>query len=495
MQKRIPPLSGVRTLVTLTLVFTLALILLVVVARTVAAGKVAATTPLTFRTPTLDASEAVVHLSVALRFETISYDDRADAPAFERFRAWLAETYPRFHSVAQRTVVANGTLLYEWPGFDPSLQPIVLMAHQDVVPVPQPERWTHPPFSGAIAEGYIWGRGALDDKSSLIAILEAAESLVAAGHAPERTVFFVFGHDEESGGAGARAAAQQLASRGIRAEFVFDEGGLSLSDAPLTNGPMTLVGIAEKGNLSLQLEVKVPGGHSNAPGSRTAVDVLARALVAIRDDSFEARYAGVTRAMLDAMAPHTPPITRTAIANSWLFEPLLVRELSATPQGAALLQTTLAPTMLQGSPKQNVLPSIATATINLRILPGESIETVIAHVRESIGDLPVTVTPVGPSSQPSPIASTESSGYRLVAGLAASTFDAPVAPLLMIGMTDSRHMSVLSDDIYRFTPLQLGTADSARIHGIDERLSIENLDRMLRFYQQMLVGGSARTLP
>jgi carboxypeptidase PM20D1 len=184
-----------------------------------------------------------------------------------------------------------------------------------------------------------------------------------------------------------------------------------------------------------------------------------------------------------------------AIANSWLFEPLLVRELSATPQGAALLQTTIAPTMLQGSPKLNVLPSVATATINLRILPGESIETVTAHVRQAIGDLPVTVTAVGPSSQPSPIASMQSSGYRLVSGLAAATFDAPIAPLLMIGMTDSRHMSVLTDDIYRFTPVQLGAADTARIHGIDERISLENFSRMIGFYQQVLVGGSARSVP
>jgi carboxypeptidase PM20D1 len=495
MLKTISRVDSVRTLLALTLAFTLALILLVVVARTVTAGKVIATTPLTFRTPPLDAPAAVEHLSAALRFETISYDHGTDAAAFERFRAWLAATYPRFHASAQSTVVGDGTLVYEWPGRDTSLQPIVMMAHQDVVPVPEPERWTHPPFSGAIADGYIWGRGALDNKSSLVAIMEAAESLVAAGHVAERSVIFVFGHDEESGGAGARVAAQALAERGIRAAFVLDEGGLSLSEAPLTNQPLTLVGIAEKGNVSLQLEVKVVGGHSNAPGERTAVDVLAKALVAIRDSSFEPRYAGVTQAMLDAMAPHTPPVTRAAIANSWLFEPLLVRELSATPQGAALLQTTIAPTMLQGSPKQNVLPSVATATINLRILPGESIEDVTAHVRAAIGELPVTVTIVGPSSQPSPIASMQSAGYRLVAGLAASTFDAPIAPLLMIGMTDSRHMSVLSTDIYRFTPVQLGTDDTGRIHGIDERISIENLSRMLRFYQQVLVGGSARTLP
>ena len=236
---------------------------------------------------------------------------------------------------------------------------------------------------------------------------------------------------------------------------MLDEGGLSLRDAPVTNAPMTLIGVAEKGYLTLQLEVKVAGGHSNAPGAQTAVDTLARAIVAIRANSFAPSYAGVTRDMLEAMAPHAPFVTRMAIANSWLLEPLLVRQLSATPQGAATLQTTIAPTMLQGSPKQNVLPTVATATINLRIMPGESIDSVTAHVRESIGDLPVTVTAVGTRSEPSPIASTQSGGYRLVAGLAAKMFDSPVAPLLMIGATDSRHMSVLTDDIYRFTPLQL----------------------------------------
>jgi carboxypeptidase PM20D1 len=484
-----------RSFAVLTLIFTIVLTAVVVLARTMAAGKSVATTPLTFRAPALDMSAAAEHLSAALQIETISYDESRQTQAFEQFRAWLAQTYPRLHSATQRTLVAEGTLVYEWPGSDSSLPPIVLMAHQDVVPAPQPERWSHPPFAGTLADGFVWGRGALDDKSSLVAIMEAAESLLAAGHVPERGVIFVFGHDEESGGDGARAAAELLAGRGVRAAFVLDEGGLSLDNAPVANGPMTLIGVSEKGNLTLQLEVKVAGGHSNAPGARTAIDTLASALVAIRDDSFRTRYAGVTRSMLDAMAPHAPLIARVAIANSWLFEPLLVRELSATPQGAALLQTTIAPTMLQGSPKLNVLPSVATATINLRILPGESIETVIAHVRQAIGDLPVTVTAVGPSSQPSPIASMQSSGYRLVSGLAAATFDAPIAPLLMIGMTDSRHMSVLTDDIYRFTPVQLGAADTARIHGIDERISLENFSRMIGFYQQVLVGGSARSVP
>jgi carboxypeptidase PM20D1 len=478
------------------LVCLLAPVVLVVVARTFTVSKADSTVPLEYSATAFDVPAVAMRLSAALQFETISYEERSEAAAFENFRAWLADTYPRFHAVARRELVGGGTLIYEWSGSDASLQPIVLMAHQDVVPVSQPERWRHPPFSGAIAEGAIWGRGALDDKSSLIAIMEAAESLITAGHVPARSVLFVFGHDEESGGSeGARAAADLLASRNIKAAFVLDEGGLSVRDAPVTSGPMTLIGVAEKGYVTLQLQVKVAGGHSNAPGAQTAVDTLAQAIVAIRANSFAARYGGVTRDMLDAMAPHSPFVTRMAIANSWLFEPLLVGQLGATPQGAALLQTTIAPTMLQGSPKQNVLPTLATATINLRIMPGESIESVTAHVRKSIGDLPVTVTSVGTRAEPSPIASTQTGGYRLVAGLAAKIFDAPVGPLLMIGMTDSRHMRAVSEDIYRFSPLQLSTSDVGLAHGIDERISLENLGRMLTFYQQVLVGGTAATLP
>jgi carboxypeptidase PM20D1 len=477
------------------LALTIAVLAAIILTRTIAAGRASETARLRFPVPALDVPVAASHLSAALRFETVSYDHASNIQAFESFRAWLIATYPRVHASTVRTLVGEGTLIYEWQGTDPSLQPIVLMAHQDVVPVPQPERWRHPPFSGTLADGEIWGRGALDDKGSLIAILEAAESLLAAGHTPARTVIFVFGHDEETGGAGAREAAELLAGRGIEAAFVLDEGGLSLRDAPITNGPLTLIGISEKGNLTLQLQVKAAGGHSNAPGTRTAVDTLANALVAIRARPFPARYSGVTREMLEAMAPHAPFVARMSIANSWLFEPLLVRQLSASAQGAATLQTTIAPTMLQGSPKQNVLPSVATATINLRIMPGESIDGAIAHVRESIGDLPVTVSRIGPSTEPTPIASTQSGGYRLISGLAAQIFDAPVAPLLMIGITDSRHMIVLTQHIYRFSPLVLSSKDMAIVHGFDERISMDSFGRMLAFYQQVLVGGSAAVLP
>ena len=310
-------LFATRTI--LVLAVGLVLTFAIVIVRTVAAGNAKTTAPLRYAVPALNASAAASTLSAALRFETISYDDSSNTRAFESFRAWLIDTYPRFHATTRRTVVGGGTLLHEWQGTDDSLLPIVLMAHQDVVPVPQPERWRHPPFSGAIVDGEIWGRGALDDKGALIAIMEAAESLLAAGHAPARSVIFVFGHDEESLGKGARAAAELLAGRGIKAAFVLDEGGLSLRDAPVTNGPMTLIGVAEKGYLTLQLEVKAAGGHSNAPGTRTAIDTLASAIVAIRANPFFPVEAAM-RQYLDWEVDLVPQVKRDGDATFSVFK-------------------------------------------------------------------------------------------------------------------------------------------------------------------------------
>jgi carboxypeptidase PM20D1 len=488
-----------RTLIARTLAVLLLGLLLVaaiVLVRTVVAVKDRAPAkPLAYTVPDADTAVAVTHLSRALQFETVSFDDRSNASALESLRAWLMETYPRFHALARRTVVADATLIYEWVGSDSSLAPIVLMAHQDVVPVPEPERWKQPPFSGAVVDGFIWGRGALDDKSSLIAIMEAAESLVANGHVPQRTIYFVFGHDEESAGTGARAAGDVLEQRKIRAAFVLDEGSLSITDNPVTGQPVTLIAIAEKGYLTLELAVSAAGGHSNSPPPETAVDTLAKAIVAIRKSPMSTRYDGVTKAMLEAMAPDASLITRMTIANSWLFDRLIVGQLSANPATAAMLQTTVAPTMLQGSPKQNVLPSVATARINFRVLPGDTTDGVIAHVRKSLEGLPVTVTAVGLRTEPSAISSLQSAGYRLVSGIAQSLFDAPVVPTMSIGLTDSRSLRGITDDIYLFAPIRTRLGDLAMVHGIDERISTENLSRMVVFYQNVIVGGSAHTLP
>jgi carboxypeptidase PM20D1 len=440
----------------------------------------------------IDLARAAARLGEAIRIRTVTEQAESSQPALHELRDWLAASYPAFHAVAERTVTGGGTLVFEWKGSNTALRPIILMAHQDVVPEVAPERWTHPPFSGAVADGSIWGRGSIDDKGSLIAIMEAVEALVVAGHVPTRTLLLVFGHDEETSGSGAGAAAQWLASRGVQAEFVLDEGSLVIADHPITHGPVALIGISEKGYATVRITARGAAGHASMPPPQTAVATLARAIDAIMGSPFPMRYDGATRAMLETLAPEVPTLTRMAIANAWLFRPVLVKQIGATPQGAAVLHTTLAPTMLSAAPRENVLPTEASATFNLRIAPGDTVAGVMAHLRQAVGALPVTLALVGEGRDPSVVSPTDSFGFRLIAGAARAVFGTPVAPAPVVAATDSRHMAGLTRSIYRFQPLQLSLADTGMIHGIDEHLGMEALERMVRFYGTVVVAGTAR---
>jgi carboxypeptidase PM20D1 len=441
----------------------------------------------------IDVQLAAERLAELIRLRTVAgahpgvrQGDGGPAP-LEALRDLLVARYPAFHSVATRTVLAGGTLVYEWPGSSAAAAPIVLMAHQDVVPEVNAEAWTHPPFSGAIADGRIWGRGAIDDKGSLVAILEAAEALASQGRMPPRTVYFVFGHDEELAGTGAAAAAAWLEERGVRALLVLDEGLLALEDHPVTQGPVALIGIAEKGFVNVRVVARSPGGHASMPPEETAVVQLARAIQAIHEHPFPLRYDGAVRAMVEALAPEVPLLARAAIANAWLLRPMLVSRIGATPQGAALLRTTIAPTMLAGSPRENVLATEASAWINLRIAPGDTVEGVMRHLQESVQGLGVTLEIVGEARDPSGISPVDDVAYRMVAGAARAVFDIPVAPSLLAGATDSRHMGRISDSIYRFQPILMKLAETAMIHGVDEHLSVDQLGRMIRFYGALLM--------
>jgi carboxypeptidase PM20D1 len=470
------------------------LVAAIVALRTLAVDRPAPNPPWSEQLPGVDTAVAAMHLGEAIRIQTVSLDEQpmAAAAAFAELRTWLAATYPRFHSVARSTVVADATLVYEWTGLDSSLEPIVLMAHQDVVPALDPELWKYPPFSGALADEAVWGRGSIDDKSSLVALMEALESLAHAGYAPARSIFVVFGHDEETTGFGASAAAEWLQGRGVHAAFVLDEGSLVVEDHPVTRGPVGLVGISEKGFVTLAVTAQTAGGHSSAPPADTAVEVLSRAVLAIIDAPFPRRYDGPTRQMLEALAPHAPLVTRMAIANSWLFEPVLLGQLGASPQGAAMVQTTIAPTMLQASPKENVLAASAEALVNYRIAPGDSIDSVLAEARAATRDFGVEVKLVGTSHEPSAVSSVESEGYALIAGTAQSLFDVPVVPSLVIAATDSRHMDLVSDNIYRFQPIRLTLEETGMLHGIDEHLRFEQLEQMIDFYQSVITKGATR---
>ena len=438
----------------------------------------------------VDAGRAAQRLAEAVSIRTVSHQDPAanDWAEWERLRAWLRDTYPSFHSVATLELVAGHTLLYTWAGSDPALAPIVLLAHHDVVPVtPGTEGdWTHPPFAGVVAGGAVWGRGSIDDKSSLIGLFEAADALAASGFQPRRTVIVVSGHDEEAGGSGAATAAQLLQSRGVRPEFVLDEGLAVIADYPLLGRPVALVGIAEKGYGTLVVTAPAKGGHSSAPPPQTGVETLARAVLAITGRPFPMEFDGPAAAMLRALAPEAGTPVRMAVANEWLFEPLLVRQLAATPAGAAMLHTTIAPTMLRGSPKENVLPQDAAAWINYRIAPGTTSAEVIARARQATDGLDVKIDWTHPPYEAPPVSSATSRGYRIIASLAADGGRTPVAPGLVTATTDSRAFAGVAQDIYRFQPIVASIREFEMIHGTDEHLTLENLQRLTDFYSRLI---------
>jgi carboxypeptidase PM20D1 len=438
----------------------------------------------------IDNARAAQHLGEAVRFQTVTHQDPAENQygEWEKLHQWLQTTYPAAHKAMTRDIVAERTLVYTWPGSDPSLAPIILMAHQDVVPVAEGTEaaWKHPPFSGAVADGAVWGRGSIDDKGSLITLFEAIDALAAQGFKPRRTVYLVSGQDEETSGSGARAAAAFLAAKGVKAQFVLDEGLVVVADYPITHGPAALIGVAEKGYATLKVVAPSPGGHSSTPPKETGIVTLARAIVAIAGDPFPMKFQGPTAQMAQALAPFGSPMVKMAVANAWLFGPVLVKQFSASPAGASALHTTIAPTMLKGSPKENVLPQAATAWINYRIDPSNSAAEVIDRARTAVQGIPVQLAWDAPPREPTPVSSTTSAGWKVVAAVAAVTSHAPVAPALVTAGTDSRNLQPVAQDVYRFQPLVLSIDGTEMIHGTNEHMTLKNLALMTDFYARLI---------
>ncbi|MDX2274853.1 MAG: M20/M25/M40 family metallo-hydrolase [Hyphomonadaceae bacterium] len=444
----------------------------------------------------VNADAAAARLSQAIRFRTVSLvGDTGERDQFEQFHTWMRETYPAFHAVARLEPVNELSLLYTWEGSDPAQPPLLLLAHQDTVPVPQDTRaqWRIDPFAGVIADGSVWGRGAIDDKASVIAILEAVELLAASGKRPTRTVILAFGHDEEVMGAGAAAMAGLLQQRGVRAWFALDEGMATVARHPLTDRPASLIGISEKGFGTLRITAVGQPGHSSMPPRETAVSRLALAVTAIHDMPIDRSLGnGPGMMMMRALAPDLSPVTRTALSNEWLFAPLLRVQLADNPAAQALLGTTVAPTMTQGGSRPNVLPAEATARINLRIHPRDNAADLLARAQGAVSEIEgVSVDWDEPPNDASPVSSVESSSYALIAALAgAAVPDTPVAPSLVLGATDARHYVGVAENVYRYQPIILTEEDLEGIHGVNEHISVENFTRMVRFYAGLIEAGA-----
>lgn len=451
--------------------------------------------------PTFSVEAAAEHISQAIKFKTITFKGgdpvsvEAAQPWLE-LHNWLAGAYPRVHATMELTKVADYSLLYKWQGSDTDLDPIILMAHQDVVPVNigTLEDWTGKPFSGDIIDGYIYGRGALDDKGSLVTIMEAGEALIASGFIPERTVYFMFGHDEEVAGIGAKSMVDVLHARSVRAELVLDEGFFVIKDSPLTGKPFGFVGVSEKGYVSLELTATGAGGHSSNPPRNSANVRLARAILALEDNQMKADFSKPPVANLFRAAADDMGFTgRMALANLWLFRGLVEKRLAGA--GDAMIRTTTAPTILEGAIKENVLPQRARAVVNFRLHPNDTLDDLMTHVEKvtkDIDGLEIGIVRGGIASEASPMSPTDNRAYSVLASVAGEVGGGvPTGPALVLGGTDARFAYKISDNVYRFYPSAVTLEELTGFHGTNERLSVENAGRMVKGYMQLILAMDA----
>jgi carboxypeptidase PM20D1 len=443
---------------------------------------------------------AINRLAGAIRLPTVSRTDGAhsDFAAIEGLHRHLGASFPGVHAALRREVVNGHSLLFTWDGRDPSAKPILLMAHMDVVPV-EPgtdASWTHGPFSGDVSDGFIWGRGTLDDKVGVMAILEAVEILVKREFQPRQTILLAFGHDEEIGGqAGAGQIAALLKSRGLHTAYALDEGMMITRGVlPGLDRPAALIGIAEKGYASVELRAISPGGHSSMPPPQTAAGMVAAAVAALESHPMPAALDGPMAKLFDQLAPEMPFWSRLPLVNRWLFNGLIVRQLEKAPTTNATLRTTTAATIIEGGVKDNVLPANARAVVNFRIKPGDTVKDVLAHVRDVVTDRRVEIKLLPPDGgqEPSRQSSASAAGYHTIEQTIRQVLPSTVvAPALVIGATDTRHYQDLADNVYRFLPFVLDLDDLRRIHGTDERISVAGYQDCVRFYVQLLVNESS----
>ncbi|MFN9665241.1 MAG: M20/M25/M40 family metallo-hydrolase, partial [Bacteroidota bacterium] len=416
---------------------------------------------------------AAWHLSRALQIKTVSKGDTLpiDTAEFVAFRQFLESSYPLIHRQLQRQIFNEFSYLYRWKGKDSSLAPWVLMAHTDVVPVEAAveKNWSVPSFSGAIKNDTIWGRGAVDDKSSVIAIMEAIENLLQLGFIPERTIYIALGHDEEvAGRRGARVISDWMREQKIRPAFVLDEGGqIDTEHFKELGRPVAIIATGEKGYTNIDLSVELPGGHSSMPAKETAIDILNKAVVAVREKQIPGSITPVVEEMIRRTTAPGPFLKRMVTHNLWLTEPLVKMEMEKSKETNALIHTTLVPTIVQGGIKDNVIPSTAKATFNSRILQGQSSDDVLTFVKKAVNDERVLIKKQTKSlMEPSSITPFRDPSFlQLERIIKNSVPNVIVSPFLMIGASDSRYFRDFSEAVLNFSAIQ----NMKGFHGIDER--------------------------
>ena len=454
----------------------------------------------------VDEAAVAGRLAEAVRFQTISSREAPalNAQAFLDFQAFLEKRFPNVHARLQRERVGDLSLLYTWKGRNEQAAPVMFMAHQDVVPIaPGTESdWQQSPFSGVVAEGHVWGRGSWDDKGNLMAQLEAIEQLLAEGYQPERTLYLAYGADEEVGGLrGAAKISALLQSRQVRLDFVIDEGLLVLNGIlPGIQKPTAIIGVAEKGYLSVRLRMSGTPGHSSMPPppGEGVIAMMSNALKQLDEHPMPGGLTGVAAEMFDTLAPEMSGVSRVTLSNLWLLGPVVQRQLEKAGSTNAMLHTTTALTIVNAGNKENVLPGRAEAMVNFRILPGDSVDQVIDHMKTQVAKVVprFELEPLPGAVPASKVAPTRSEQYRLLNQTIREVFpDAVVAPGLMVAATDSIHYDAISDHIFKFSPVRANAEDLKRFHGTNERLSVTNYAEAIRFYHRLARQATSRPAP
>lgn len=440
---------------------------------------------------------AIERITEAISYRTISYQDKEDfdSTQFQLFNEFLLRSYPLLHERCEHKIFNEYSHLFKWMGSDPSLDPIVLMGHHDVVPIASVALWDVHPFDEGVKNDTIYGRGALDDKGSLISILEAVEQLMGDGFQPTRTIYISMGHDEEiSGPLGATYIANYLEDQNIKAAFVLDEGGARVSGDMLgVNKEVALIGIAEKGFLSLELVVNMAGGHSSSPGPETSIDVLSGAVHKLKQNPPKAYISEALNAYFDKIGPEMNFSSRIAIANRNILGSLLLTQMANKKSANAMVRTTTAPTIFEAGIKENVIPTSARAIVNFRIIPGEDITSVVEHVKQTINDDRINIEVLEGSSNPSVVSPVDNASYTAIEKSVLEIFpEVLTSPNLVIGGTDSRHYGAVSSNIYRFSPYRINTNNMGCYHGANERIPVSEFYDAIRFYTRVILNAQAK---
>ncbi len=437
------------------------------------------------------------NLSDAIKIKTIAGKDEASTnyDVFYEFHAFLKERYPLMHEKLELTVLNKAALMFRWPGSKQGLDPIALLAHQDVVPISQGtlDDWTHPPFDGVDDGEYIWGRGALDMKNHLIGVMEAVETLLAEGFQPERDVYVLLGNNEEVMSAnennGAVVMCKYLAEKGIHLDCIIDEGGaiLPVDVKGVIHKDLAGIGIAEKGYADIEVAVHAKGGHSSAAPNHTALGKLANVIRDIENHQFKAKISPMLWQLFDTIGRNVSFPVKMVTCNLKLLKPALTLGLSYVPPAASMMRTTTGVTMASGSPQANVLPQRAAAVVNFRIYPGQTVEDVLAHLRKVIRYKDVEINLLPGWKNPSKLSPTDSRAFQKIGMICKSMNpNTIVAPYLVMGGTDACHYQDVCENIYRYSPFRVSTSLLLTTHGTNERIPVACMEAGVAFFKRFI---------